>query len=167
MESFQESKEKFNGNKWQSFLHETDSEEYNVTQYDVDELRKMTEADEMIPRGILPKVFLLALIAFDNNKGKSLDALHHYYKMKSEMPEYLADRDVESREFQETLANQCFAVLPPTPKNFIAILMKLSNFEPKLYNFDESFKVLLAIIGEIFNLTSFPLLKSEFKKWRA
>jgi hypothetical protein len=154
MENFLEPKEKLSGNIWQSFLFETDSKEYNVTQHDVDELKKMAEIDEMIPRGTLPKVFLLALIAFDNDKGKSLSGLHHYYKLKREMPEFLANRDVESREFQETLTNLSFAVLPPTPENFIAILTKLSNLDPKLYILDETFKVFLAIIGEVFYLIS-------------
>jgi hypothetical protein len=142
--------ENLRGNKWQKFLIESGSKDHNVTRHDVDQLKKLAESDELIPTGTLPKVFLLSLIACDNDKDKSLRALHNYYKMKREMPEFFANRDVESREFQETLAYQRFAVLPPTPENFIAIMVKLSNFEPCNFNFDEGFKAFLTIIGEFF-----------------
>ncbi|CRL02024.1 CLUMA_CG015172, isoform A [Clunio marinus] len=86
---------------------------------------------------------LLFLINTNCDIEKSSKWLHHYYKMKRNTPEFFFNRDVLSDDIQRAFENQIYFYLPVTPNNCHAVFHKLSNHEPKLYEFNTTVKTFI------------------------
>ena len=121
--------------------------EHKITQEDVDYLRERSKSLELIPKATTDRMFLLMLVTCDNDEEKSLILGNNYFKLKRKMPEFFANRDMNSDEIQQCLNNQYYVTLPPTTKNYALIFHKLSNFVSKNYNFDEAVKTFTMTIG--------------------
>lgn len=63
--------------------------------------------------------------------------------MKRNSPEFFKDRDVFSDEIQHAFENQVYLSLPVTPNNCNVVFHKLTNFDPKAYNFDAAIKTFI------------------------
>lgn len=88
---------------------------------------------------------LLFLNAGKNDVNKSSKLLHNYYKIKKSTPKFFSNRDVDSKEIQDCLDNQNYVRLPVTPDNCYLIFHRLSNDDPKYYNFDAAAKTFIML----------------------
>ena len=134
----------------ESYDSEKAMKEHKITQDDLDILREMASSSEFIPKAMLAELYIVALAACDNDKDKCLKLMHNYCKLKKLTPEFFANRDVESDEIQQALANQFYATFPTTPSDCNLVFHKLSNFEPKNYVFDAAEKTFLMTVGRKF-----------------
>lgn len=101
-------------------------------------------------------IFATQLLFFLNARGSDIDKsatlLENYYKFRKSAPEFLADRDVESKEIQGCLDNQDYIALPITPDNCHLVFHRLSNHDPKTYNFDSATKTFIMLSGDLRNI---------------
>lgn len=119
-----------------------------VTQDEVDNLRQMLVSCDFFPKATPDKALLLLLIACQNDPDKCLNLTRNFLKFSRETPEFLANRDVNSKEVQACLKNQVYVSLPPTRDNCNLILLKFSNCDPKTYDFDAAVKTFLMATGK-------------------
>jgi hypothetical protein len=63
--------------------------------------------------------------------------------MKRNTPEFFKNRDIFSDDIQKSMENQTFLMLPVTPKNTNVVLYKLTNTNPKFYDFDASMRTFI------------------------
>lgn len=78
---------------------------------------------------------------------KSVERLEFYFKCKKISPEFFKNRDVKCQKVQETLNTLNYVLLPTTSDGSFLLLHRLSQFEPKKYNFDDAVKVFIMVSG--------------------
>ena len=141
----------------------------NIDQTHVNLFREKVRSSECVPkyitdRQVLQKAFvlcynrvtwwyfqlLLFLKAGEENIEKSSKLIHNFYEIKRSTPKFFANRDVESREFQDCLDNQDYVRLPVTPNNEYFIFHRLSNHNPKYYSFDAAAKTFIMLVESDF-----------------
>jgi hypothetical protein len=123
-------------------------EQHGISQEDVDELREMSKSTEEVPTAIIDRFFLIILVGYDNDKEKSLTVARKYCAFFRELPEFFANRDVESLRIRRTLDHQIFAALPASPENYHVFFHKLFDYDPENYFFNSVMATLFLTIGE-------------------
>jgi hypothetical protein len=144
-----------------AYDYEQTMKDHNVSQEQVDTLSEMLKSCDDVPRGIFDKILLVGLIACDNNLDKSVALVNNYCKYGKDSPEFFDNRDVDAVEFQAVMNNMYFAVLPPTPDNCNLVVGRLSGYEPKDYDFDQTTKTFMMLLGVYSLVASFMLVYSS------
>lgn len=86
--------------------------------------------------------------------------IDNYYKIKQSAPEFFANRHVDSKEIQTTLDNLDYVALPITPDNCHLVFHRLSNYDPKVFNFDSASKALFMLLGKL-NTNYLKVMKKQ------
>lgn len=110
-----------------------------------------------VPRINLPSIVLLIswqfqLVLFLSAcKGDIDNAAKHmerYYSLKITSPELFWNRDPESEDLQFSFKIQQMAPLPITPDDCYLFIHRVSDADPKMYNFDDVFKMFIMMAGK-------------------
>lgn len=85
---------------------------------------------------------------FDIKKTKQ--KIENFYKMKRDVPEFYLNRDPESEVIQGLVKSGCFLPLKQTIDNRLVILMRIGNYDAKLYDINDLLKASIMIFDMTF-----------------
>lgn len=79
---------------------------------------------------------------------KAAQFLQRYYEIKQSSPEFFSNRNPESEKLQRAFKIQQMASLPISPDNCHIFIHRVSNANPREYDFDDVFKMFIMMAGE-------------------